>query len=143
LSGIRAIRNKTPRLSDEGIQQLEHELNAARSQTILSTGELTADLTRMRHQLPQMQGELDALRLVQEYSQIVMRSLEINKEVFTMALNIKDDLKELLYGRIDELKGGKNKGWFVAMSFAMTMIFMLTWILFKQWIVTAFGLPVP
>lgn len=143
MDGIRAKRSKTPKLSEEGMQQLEQELDAASAQTIISNGELAADLNRMRQQLPQMQGEIGAYYMVQEYSKIVLRSLDIQKEVFKMALNIKDDLKELLYGRIDELKGGKNKGWFVAASFAMTLIFLLSWILFKQWIMASFDLPLP
>lgn len=138
---IKTIRSKTPRLSEEGIQQLEQELEAARAQTIINNGELAADINRVRQQLPQMQGEIGAYTLVQEYSKIVMRSLEIQKEVFTMALNIKEDIKELLYARIDELKGGKNKGWIVAVSMALWGIFLLFWLLFRQWIVTTFGLP--
>lgn len=143
MAGIRSIRSKTPKLSDEGIQQLEQEVTAASAQAIISNNEITHDVNRLRKQLPQMQGEMGAFRMVQEYSKIVMRSLDIQKEVFKMALNIKDDLKELLYGRIDDLKGGKNKGWYVAVSSTLWGIFLLYWFFIRQWIVAEFGIPFP
>lgn len=141
---LATIRRRKPTLSEEGLRQLEQELKASSAQTILSTNDLTQNIQSLNRQIqPARQGEIDAYRVVDEYSKIVLRSIEINKEVFEMALLIKEDVKMVLQERIGELKKGQNKSWIVASQMAGWAVFFLLYILFKQFFVTVLGLALP
>lgn len=137
------IRRRKPTLSEEGMQQLEQEINASSAQTILSNNDLTHNIQSLNRQVSGRQGEIDAYRVVDEYSKIVLRSIEINKEVFQMALGIKEDVKMVLQERIGELKKGQNKSWIVASQMAGWAVFFLLYILFKQFFISMLGLALP
>jgi len=138
------IRRRKPTLSPEGLQQLEQEINASSAETILSNRDLTQNISSINNQVKvRRQDELDAYSVVEAYSQIVLRSIEINKEVFMMALSIKDDMKEVLKKEAKELKQGMKKGWLVAINMAGWLVFFLVYILFKQFILQLMGIPIP
>lgn len=146
-SFVTIVKNKIPlrkresnsSLADEKLQALEREFENASAQAIVSTDDVTTTLQHINRR----RQSASIYDMVEDYSQIVMRSMEINKEVFKMALSIKDDMKEVLKDQVGALRTGVKKGWVVALNMAGWVVFFLVYILFKQFIVSVLGIPLP